>query len=186
MLRYYRVNHRSITFPCRLCSALAVHFTSHNDLNREDNSHFRSPTDRPVNPKGGKPPHPEGKQKGGETMKESYQSDLQKPVSYRSSINYQGKLPEYRFAKQYKPSWQGFPSITDELRGTVEILANCLKIKENYIKELRKSRDSLISKIDIKEIHIEDLQRRIKRYQECFYKEKEKEQEKAEITEKPH
>lgn len=117
-------------------------------------------------------------------MKEaSYKAGQQNPYTYRSTFGYSKKFPAYTFSKPYrKEPVTAYPSITDELRNDVGILKNSLDIKTSYIKDLRKARDSLISKLNIKDIYLENLSQRVKRYQEFFYKTKENEKEKPELT----
>ena len=108
-------------------------------------------------------------------MKEtSAKTGQQDPYSYRETFGYSKKFPAYTFSKPYrKKAVPAYPSMTDELKSDIQILKTSLEIKDNYLKDLRKSRDSLISRLNVRDIHMEDLNRRVKRYREFFYKEKE-------------
>ena len=111
-------------------------------------------------------------------MKEtSDKTGQQDPYSYREAFGYSKKFPAYTFSKPYrKKAVPAYPSITDELKSDLQILKESLEMKDNFLKDLRKSRDSLITKLNVKDIHIEEFEKRVKRYQEFFYKEKEKQE----------
>lgn len=95
-----------------------------------------------------------------------YKAEDRNPYGYRST-----------FGKAYRKSpTQAYPSITDELRNDVQILKNSLEIKDSYIRDLKRIRDTLRSKLDLKELHIEDDERRIRKYREFFYNGKDREE----------
>jgi len=112
-------------------------------------------------------------------MNGNYRADLHGQEGSRPFPSDYGREGAYRTNRQYRqlrPS--AYPSITDELKSDLAILKSSLDIKNDYIGNLKKSRDSLISKLDFKEIHIEDMEKRIKRYQQFFYRTREREHEK--------
>jgi predicted RNase H-like nuclease (RuvC/YqgF family) len=116
-------------------------------------------------------------------MMENYESDLQELGSFRTVADYSSDIQKYRLTSVFIPSLApAYPSITDELKKDVAILKTSLEIRDDYIDKLRKARDSLISNLDLKELHTEHLKDRIKRYQQLFYKAKEKEQEKTQLN----
>lgn len=117
-----------------------------------------------------------------QTSQTSSRNGQKSPYGYRETFGYSKKFPAYTFSKPYrKTSVPAYPSVTDELRSDLQILKASLEIKNNYMKDLRESRDSLISKLNVKDIRIEDFEKRVKRYQEFFYKKRAGEKEKPEI-----
>lgn len=106
-----------------------------------------------------------------------YQEAFQEQDGYRSSAGDQSRIKSYRFASVFVPSLaQAYPSITDELKKDVAILAKSLDIRDRYIDDLRETKALLKSKLEIRDMKIEDLKSRIGRYQKFFlYKREEKE-----------
>lgn len=106
-----------------------------------------------------------------------YQEAFQEQDGYRSSAGDQSGIKSYGFASVFVPSLaQAYPSITDELKKDVAILAKSLDIRDRYIDDLRETRDFLRSKLENRDLQIEDLKGRIKGYQKLFlYKREEKE-----------
>ena len=105
-------------------------------------------------------------------------SNLKTGEVYKTEDEWKAKgVPEAeirRDVKVFMPSLaQAYPSITDELKKDVAILSRSLSIREKYIDDLREAKDSLARKLDISEMHIETLEKGIKRYQEFFYRTKE-------------
>lgn len=68
-----------------------------------------------------------------------------------------------------------YPSIAEELKKDVAMLASSLKIRDDYIDNLRKARDSLASKLDFKLMQMESLERQIRSYQKFLQERKTKE-----------
>lgn len=106
-----------------------------------------------------------------------YQEAFQEQDGYRSSAGDQSGIKSYGFASVFIPSLApAYPSITDELKKDVAILAKSLDIRDRYIDDLRETKALLKSKLENRDLHIEDLKSRIKRYQKFFlYKREEKE-----------
>jgi hypothetical protein len=107
-----------------------------------------------------------------------YQMAYQDQGGYSSSASDQSCVKTYGLAGVFVPSLaSAYPSITDELKKDVAILAKSLEVRERYIDDLRETRDKLARKLDIKEMQIGYLERDIKRYQQFFYKTEEHEKE---------
>ncbi|GAF86001.1 unnamed protein product [marine sediment metagenome] len=108
-----------------------------------------------------------------------YQEAFQEQDGDKSSSGDYSGVQNLGITRVFIPSIApAYPSITDELKKDVAILAKSLEIRDRYIDELRETRDSLRSKLDIRGLQIENLKSRIRRYQEFFYKTKEQEKEK--------
>lgn len=105
-----------------------------------------------------------------------YQEAFQEQDGCKSSSGDYSGVQNIGITRVFIPSLAPeYPSITDELKKDVAILAKSLEIRDRYIDEFRETRDSLRSKLDIRDLQIEDLNKRVKRYQEFFYKTKEQE-----------
>lgn len=103
-----------------------------------------------------------------------YQEAFQEQDGYRSSAGDQSGIKSYGFASVFVPSLaQAYPSITDELKKDVAILAKSLDIRDRYIDDLRETKALLKSKLEIRDMKIEDLKSRIGRYQQFLCKVKE-------------
>jgi len=63
-----------------------------------------------------------------------------------------------------------YPSIEDEQKKDIAILMSSLAIRESYIDDLRKTRDSLQAELDLKEAYINSLEDSLKSYEACFRK----------------
>ena len=103
-------------------------------------------------------------------MNGSYSTDLQKRQSYSktSSDDYASGFSSGFIL----PLAQPYPSIADELKKDVAILTSSLRIRDDYIDKLRKTRDSLTSQLDFNLMQLESLEAQIKSYQELFKKNK--------------
>jgi len=100
---------------------------------------------------------------------------LQESDGYGSSASDQS-VKTYRFASVFVPSLAPpYPSIEDELRKDVAVLARSIDIRDRYIDDLREARDSLARKLDMRDLRIECLERDIGRYQEFFKRAREQE-----------
>ena len=96
---------------------------------------------------------------------------------YRSKTDYgaaQGRSYSVRtseLSSAFVPSLAPpYPNVEDGLRKDVAILQNSLCVRENYIQDLRKTRDSLQAELDLKEVYIDALIDSIKSYQAFFSK----------------
>ena len=102
-------------------------------------------------------------------MMEVCGSSLEKHGNFGTESNYSSGIKSYRLTSVFIPSLAPvYPSITDELRKDIAILKTYLEIRKGYIDKLIKAGDLLISKIDLKELHIESFKNRIKKYQKFF------------------
>jgi len=98
-----------------------------------------------------------------------YQAALQESGGCDQSAGDGRSVKTYRFASVFVPSLAPpYPSIEDELRKDVAVLAKSLDIRDRYIDDLRETKDLLASELRIRDIRIEDLGSRIKRYQQLF------------------
>lgn len=106
-----------------------------------------------------------------------YQEAFQEQDGYKSSTGDYSGVQNLGITRVFIPSLaQAYPSITDELKKDVAILAKSLDIRDRYIDDLRETRDSLKSKLLIRDKQIDNIKSRIKRYQKFFlYKREEKE-----------
>ena len=74
-----------------------------------------------------------------------------------------------------------YPSIEDELRKDVAILAGSLAVRDDYIARLREARDTLAKELRVQELVLESQEHRIRSYQEVFDK-RQKDKESGEIS----
>jgi len=96
---------------------------------------------------------------------------------YRSNDNYgetHGKSYSVRtidLSSAFVPSLAPpYPSIEDEQKKDIAILMSSLAIRESYIDDLRKTRDSLQAELDLKEAYIGSLKDSLKSYEASFRK----------------
>jgi len=105
-----------------------------------------------------------------------YQEAFQEQDGDKSSAGDYSGVQNLGITRVFIPSLAPeYPSITDELKKDVAILAKSLDIRDRYIDDLRETRDFLRSKLENRDLQIEDFKSRIKRYQEFFYRTKEQE-----------
>ncbi len=103
-----------------------------------------------------------------------YQEAFQEQDGYRSSTGDQSGIKSYGFASVFVPSLApAYPSITDEIKKDLAVLTKSLDIRDRYIDDLRETRDFLRSKLENRDLQIEDLKSRIGRYQQFLCKVKE-------------
>jgi hypothetical protein len=105
-------------------------------------------------------------------MKQFYKTAMQKRNGYSSS-----QISDYAtsgfgsgFSLALAPR---YPAIEDELKKDVAILASSLEIRDLYIDELRKTRDSLVTELDMKETRIENLEESLDVYRDLIRRIKE-------------
>jgi len=63
-----------------------------------------------------------------------------------------------------------YPSVEDEQKKDIAILMSSLAIRESYIDDLRKTRDSLQAELDLKEAYINSLKDSLRSYEASFKK----------------
>ncbi len=98
---------------------------------------------------------------------------------YRSNTNYseaQGKCYSVRtgaieLSSPFEPSLAPpYPNVEDEQKKDIAILMSSLAIRESYIDDLRKTRDSLQAELDLKEAYINSLKDSLRSYEASFKK----------------
>jgi len=98
-----------------------------------------------------------------------YQEAFQEQDGEKSSSGDYSSVQNLGITRVFIPSIApAYPSITDELKKDVAILKTSLEIRDDYIDRLREAKDSLTSKLDIRDLQIEDLKSRISRYENFF------------------
>jgi hypothetical protein len=63
-----------------------------------------------------------------------------------------------------------YPRVEDEQKKDIAILMSSLAIRESYIDDLRKTRDSLQAELDLKEAYINSLKDSLRSYEASFKK----------------
>ena len=104
-------------------------------------------------------------------MNGNYETIQKRQPYVKTSESYDGGFSRGFVLAQAQP----YPSIADELKKDVAILASSLRLRDDYIDKLRKTRDSLISKLDFETMKTESFEKQIKSYQEFFYEKRENE-----------
>ena len=98
---------------------------------------------------------------------------------YRSNDNYSGahgkrysvRASSIDLSSAFVPSLAPpYPSIENEQKKDIAILMSSLAIRESYIDDLRKTRDSLQAELDLKEAYINSLKDSLRSYEASFKK----------------
>ena len=102
-------------------------------------------------------------------MKQYYRPAARERQGYGSVMPAAGESPTCNFASGFAPSDAGpYPDIESELKKSVVMLASSIEARNIYIDDLRKTRDSLITELDLKEVYIDSLIDSLKSYQAFF------------------
>jgi len=104
-------------------------------------------------------------------MKQYYGSAARERQGYGSAMPAAGESPTCSFASGFALSLApAYPDIESEMKKSVVMLASSVEARNIYIDDLRRTRDSLIAELDLKEAYIDSLIDSLKSYQAFFSK----------------